>query len=149
MKDTRIVFIAVGGGILLVGAFAAIVKSFDVLVAADSPGAATEAEPVKERVVYIERPKPPLQLAYNWSPGTLFTHDLYVTNTCGEDLSEVRLTFTFVGENGSPSVDRYWASWPLGVKKEVSISVDDVRNVQRITVSGRAQEGQIGVDLTP
>lgn len=88
-----------------------------------------------------------LNLAYEFSEGWLVNHDLYVTNACGEDLSGVRLRFTLVGENASPAVDRYWASWPLGARRQISVPVEQVTNVQEITVAGRADQGVINVQL--
>lgn len=90
-----------------------------------------------------------LNLAYQFSPGSMFNHDLYVTNTCGEDLSEVRIRFQFVGENGSPVIDRYWSTWNLGEKQQVQVPVDRVANVQRIVVSGNADQGSFSADLGP
>jgi hypothetical protein len=92
-------------------------------------------------------PKPHLRLSYDWSAGTLMVHDLCATNTSGHDLKEVRLKVTFVGENGSPTVDRYWTAWPLGERKDISISVDKVKNVQRLSLLGSADEGEISDDL--
>lgn len=103
----------------------------------------------QERIVYVERPKPPLELYYDWRPGTLFVHDLDVTNTCGEELNEVNVTFTFVGDNGTESVKRYWAQWPLGWKKNITMDINKVRNVQRIKIQGTCNEGVISAELQP
>lgn len=86
-------------------------------------------------------PPPHLPLACRFDPGTLFTHDLYVTNTCGKDLTEVRVAFTLVGEDASPTAQRYWASWPLGVVQHITYPVDSVSNVQRLELSGGADQG--------
>jgi hypothetical protein len=88
-----------------------------------------------------------LNLAYEFSPGAFFNHDFYITNTCGEDLTEVHISFQFVGENASPTVDRYWASWPLGGKQQIQVPVDKVSNVQRITIRGRADQGVFDEEL--
>lgn len=108
-----------------------------------------DAETPPERIVYVERPKPPLRLKYGWSAGTLMVHDLYVTNTSGEDLSEVHVTVTFIGENATEKVTRYWMNWPLGEKQDVQMSVDKVRNVQRILVQGKCDQGVFSDDLSP
>lgn len=94
-------------------------------------------------------PRKHLRLSYGFSEGWLISHDFYLTNNSGEDLSEVNLHITFVGENGSPSVDRYWSAWPLGAKQHVEIPVERVSNVQRIDVAGRAVEGDIEETLVP
>jgi hypothetical protein len=94
-------------------------------------------------------PPKELNLAYGFDEGWLLNHDFFLTNTSGENLTEVHLRITFVGEDGSPSVDRYWAAWSLGQKEQVSIPVDKVKNVQRIQVAGRADQGVIDVSLTP
>jgi hypothetical protein len=93
-------------------------------------------------------PRKQLRLSYEFSEGWLGSHDFYLTNASGQDLSEVNVTVRLIGENGSPSVNRYWSSWPLGGKQHVSVSVEDVKNVQRIAVSGRASEGDISEELT-
>lgn len=90
---------------------------------------------------------PPLNLTYRFSPGQFFTHDLYVSNTSGQDLSEVNISFTFVGEDGSPRADRYWSSWSLGEEQHIEVPADSVSNVQRIVVKGRADQGIVEGEL--
>jgi hypothetical protein len=90
-----------------------------------------------------------LNLSYKFSAGWLVSHDLYITNTSGERLSEVHLEFTLLGEDGSPSVTRYWSAWPLGGQQLVSIPVERVKNVQRIRVSGYADQGMIETTVQP
>lgn len=84
----------------------------------------------------------PLRVSLQTSEGWLFTHDLYLTNTTGEDLSEVRLRIRVVGEDHSPSIERYWKRWALGERQEISVPVGDVKNIQRIVLSGRADQGR-------
>lgn len=87
-------------------------------------------------------PKPLLNLVGRFSPAIFSSHDLYLTNTTGTDLSEVRLRIKFVGENASPEVTRYWASWPLGMSQQITILESEVKNVQRVEVSGEADNGR-------
>src|SRR5690349_11079342 len=54
-----------------------------------------------------EREEPPrpvkvLALTCDLSEGWLVSHDLYLNNTSGEDLTEVNLTIQFIGEDHSP-----------------------------------------------
>lgn len=108
--------------------------------AARSPSAENQA---------TDAPKPKLlNLSYQFSEGWLMEHDFYVTNTSGEDLTEVRLSFRFLGEDAKPIIQRYWAEWPLGQKHTISFPVDDVKNVQVIMVDGRADQGVIEAQLT-
>lgn len=102
----------------------------------DSP--AYEPPPVKN-----------LRLSCTLDEGQFISHDVYLTNTSGEDLTEVHLSIELVGENASPTVQRYWSRWSLGVQQDVSVSVDDVKNIQRVYVTGTADQGRIsqGIEI--
>lgn len=107
-----------------------------------------EAAAVAAREMPPPPPRKQLRLSYRFSPAVLVSHDFYLQNTSGENLSEVNLRMTFVGEDASPSIERYWANWPLGEHQRLMVSMSTVKNVQRIEVSGRADEGDIEEVLT-
>lgn len=88
-----------------------------------------------------------LKLRYDFSPGWLVSHDLNMVNTSGKTLNDVRLKVQFVGEGASPTVTRYWARWELGEEQTVSVPVDQVSNVQRVVVSGSADEGVFDAEI--
>jgi hypothetical protein len=84
-----------------------------------------------------------LRLSLDLREGWLISHDLALTNTTGEELTEVNLKVRVVGEDGSPVVDRYWAHWPLGAKQVINVPVSNVTNLQRVEVTGSADQGRI------
>lgn len=94
-------------------------------------------------VGYEPPPVKDLRLTLAFDEGSIISHDVYLTNTSGEDLTEVRLHIQLVGENASPVIDRYWTRWDLGVRQDISIPVEQVKNVQRLFVSGTADQGRI------
>lgn len=80
--------------------------------------------------------------------GAFVNHDVILSNTTGEDLSETKIYIKVIGENAAPSISRYWAKWPLGEKQTISIPVADVKNVQRIQVFGSTEQGEINEQWT-
>jgi hypothetical protein len=72
-------------------------------------------------------------------------HDVYLTNTSGEDLHEVNVTLTLIGENGKPcSENRYYSRWGKEQTVKVSLSVSNSPdNVQKISFAGSSTEGPI------
>lgn len=107
--------------------------------------AATDAPPP-----YVPPPPPPpkkLKLTYVMNEGWLVEHDFVISNTSGEDLTDVHMTLEFIGEDASPEITRYWAEWPLGTKRTVSFPVESVSRIQRINVSGSADQGIIVANL--
>lgn len=93
--------------------------------------------------------RPQLRLGIALDAGWLVSHDLYLDNLSGYDLSEVKLTITFFGEDASPAVQRYWVKWPLGEKQKISIPVTEVKNIQRVLVEGTAEQGEIHLKWQP
>lgn len=87
-----------------------------------------------------------LQVTLKVSEGVLFSHDFILTNTSGKSLSEVHMSIQVFGENAAPVLERYWASWPLGGEQTFSVPVDQVKNLQRVALRGRADQGRF--DLT-
>jgi hypothetical protein len=85
--------------------------------------------------------RPTLLLSLRVDEGWLVSHDLHLTNTSGQNLTESRLTVQVIGEDAAPAFDRYWASWSLGQTQLISIPVEEVRNIQRVTISGSADQG--------
>lgn len=76
--------------------------------------------------------------------GILFTADeLYFTNKSGQNLTEVDIVITLTGIKGDKAkVKRYWPTWSLGEKKEVSISSSDsVDKIQKFSIDGTCNEG--------
>jgi hypothetical protein len=84
-----------------------------------------------------------LRLSLELSEGWLISHVVTLTNTSGEDLTEVNLSMRTIGEDGSPVVERYWAHWRLGGTQEISVPVSTVTNLQRIELTGSADQGRI------
>ena len=74
-------------------------------------------------------------------------HDVYVTNQSGQKLNEVNITLTLVGENGKVhSEQRYYAVWPHNKTNNISLQiVNSPQNVQKISMTGASEEGQIAV----
>ena len=77
--------------------------------------------------------------------GAFISDDIYFTNSAGKDLTEVHFTMTLTGENGvSKKFTRYWASWHLGDKQHISLSLSEsVVKIQRIDISGTCDQGSI------
>jgi hypothetical protein len=77
--------------------------------------------------------------------GWLISDDVYFTNSSGQELTEVRVTMTLTGENGAQrSIQKYWATWHLGDKQHIAISVDNsVPKIQRVDLSGSSDQGSI------
>jgi hypothetical protein len=77
--------------------------------------------------------------------GWLISDDIYFVNSSGRELSDVRVIITLTGENGArSSVERYWATWKLGDKQHVSVSVgNSVPRIQRVELSGGCDQGLI------
>jgi hypothetical protein len=84
----------------------------------------------------------PLRVSLQISEGWLVSHDLYLTNTTGEDLTEVHLRVKVVGEDGAPTIQRYWERWPLGGRQSCTVAMSDVKNIQRVEITGRADQGR-------
>lgn len=88
-----------------------------------------------------------LNLSYDYRAGLIAGHDLYVTNTCGETLSGVKVSFEFQGENGTRRVERFWQDWPLGDERHIALPGGEVSNVQRIRIFGAADQGRIEAEV--
>jgi len=84
----------------------------------------------------------PLRVSLQISEGWFVSHDLYLTNTTGEDLTEVHLRVKVVGEDGAPTIQRYWERWPLGARQSCTVAMSDVKNIQRVEITGRADQGR-------
>ena len=97
-------------------------------------------------------PTPPpvkkLKLHCSFAQGSFVSHDVILSNTTGEDLSETKISIKVIGENAAPAISRYWAKWPLGEKQTISVPVSDVKNVQRIQVYGSTDQGDIDQQWT-
>jgi len=90
-------------------------------------------------------PKQVTGLQCSLDEGWLISDDIYFTNSSGHDLSEVRVTMTLTGETGATrSVQRYWATWHLGEKQQITISASDsVIKIQRVDLTGSSDQGSI------
>ena len=145
VKPVYIVLIVVGSVLVLVAQATA---AYFLLTWDSSPKTARDTSAsAASSVPWTPPPKPHLRLSYKWSSGTLISHDLYVTNSSGKDLTEVHLKVTFVGEDASPTVERYWSSWTLGETRDVEISVDKVHRIQALSIAGSADEGVFSDEL--
>ena len=140
-KDQLLLGLAVGfAGLVGLAMFVVCLAILGVIPtgnAADSAGSSGPYTP------WEPPPRKKLQFFVTVDEGEFFYHDVFLVNTTGEHLTEVRLDMEVVGENASPTVERYWASWSLGETKSVRLSVDDVSNVQRIRLQGTAEQGDI------
>ncbi len=134
--------VVLGIALVIVGVF---LKKPDGSASSASTSTTTSAFDARIDPIEIRLPTPPpppkLRLACQFDGGTFISHDLTLTNASGLDLTEVHLSIEFVGEDASPTVERYWADWRLGVRQRIHESVDHVKNVQRIKVGGTASEG--------
>ncbi|HKS28139.1 MAG TPA: hypothetical protein VJS44_09980 [Pyrinomonadaceae bacterium] len=90
-------------------------------------------------------------IEYRLDPGTavqgvkLGWHNIYFANRSGQDLHEVHLTVTVLGEDGTPVEEKkYYAAWLNGQTVEVSLSREKSPiNVQKVSLSGTCDEGEI------
>ncbi len=82
-------------------------------------------------------------VSVKFSPGMVRSHDIYVTNTTGKDLTDVQLDFIVSSTTGGTTVNRQWPTWPLGQTMDVKVAVGDVTDVKTIVLSGAASQGKL------
>lgn len=82
-----------------------------------------------------------LDIEYRFDSGQVISHDLFMTNASGKDLSDVHMSFEVLGDNGPSRLERYWPDWPIGGTKHVQIPVSKIRVIYRIVVDGRTDQG--------
>lgn len=85
------------------------------------------------------------------SEGSIISDEIYFTNSSGKDLTDVNVVITLTGIKGNKAkTKRYWPTWRLSEKKEVSFSMSDsVFKIQKFDMVGSCNEGSFNMSWIP
>ena len=99
----------------------------------------------------MNKPRPQVQNITARLDEGIIWHDVYFTNEGYDDLHEVNLSISLIGEKGErKSESRYFAVWTADQEQKVSFEAKNSPfNVQKISITGSCEEGDISLFWTP